>query len=976
LLFDRVISLIAKSTETTSQTKLYPFDLFTYFNMFMRNVFIAAVSLQALVEGVIAQEKVTLTKFVTKHKAKPTAAAEGGNPYELPPMPNQPDEPEVTVVPTSYITDGTTIFVDETVTIPCSRCTASTAGDADAEVTSEVITTVISSEDGSVSDQTAEVTVIPTSYITDGTTIFVDETVTIPCSKCAATKTGGEADAETTSEGVFETSPPEETTGGDSDAEGTSAPVEATTAGDSEPEVTVIPTSYITDGTTIFVDETVTIPCSKCAATKTGGQGDAETTSEAVSETVPGGNTEVETAPAEATTGGDSDAAGTSSAVSEAVTEIETLSTAEATDSGSITEQTADITTVVPTSFITKGTTRYVDVTVTIPCTKCAGGKKTNTAATDDAEETTAAFETTGATQKGAETSAPADETTDVEEATQPANTATDEVDASTEAETPIPTIILTTGKGQNTFTSQPGPFANTTVPAGPETTGANQLPSAVTSEAATSSAVVSKVNKPVIVVIREVTIFHRTVVIGAACPPVKRGNKGDFVVGTGSDEQSFPEVGEALDDACSKQFKACSKNAGKNFEVSDCQKQLEICRSDASSTAKAPTGDMKESTETASIVLPSDANVTGKDNKGALGGHVVISTRTLTVSESCVISGGTPVITTPASTDAAETTAPADAETTAEAETTSDTDAAASTALGVETSEAVTVVTGTKTGVVVITMTNSDGEMTTTVMTLTNGVPTGTGTVIVPGNTQVESSAEAVPTSEAPVETMPVAETTAIGEGSSALGVGTTDAETVVTGTQTGVVVITMTKSDGEISVTSMTVSNALPTGTGTGVVVVPGSGDETTAEVPVITSVIVPSGGDKTSVEAPAETTETAIGQETTVVGDKTVTKTITNQVTSYVTVGVNTATVGVETITKTLTNEVTETVTMPCGSCQTAKIVTSVVTMCPAPTTMATNTVREPETVYVTATVEALGMHSSVPAPERFRRMLGLW
>ncbi|CAJ0539080.1 Ff.00g068720.m01.CDS01 [Fusarium sp. VM40] len=908
--------------------------------MFMRNVLIAAVSLQALVEGVIAHdkpEKVTLTKFVTKHKAKPTAAAAGDNPYELPP--NQPDEPEVTVIPTSFITDGTTIFVDETVTIPCSRCTASTAGDADAEVTSEVITTVISSEDGNVSDQTAEVTVIPTSYVTDGTTIFVDETVTIPCSKCAATKTGGEADAETTSEGVFVTSPPsEETTGGDSDAEGTSAPAEVTTADDSEPEVTVIPTSYITDGTTIFVDETVTIPCSKCAATKTGG---------------------------------DSDAAGTS----EAVTEAETLSTADATDSGFITEQTADITTVVPTSFITKGTTRFVDVTITIPCTKCAGGKNTNTAATDDAEETTAAFETTGATQKGAETSAPADETTDVEEATQPANSATDEVDASTEAATPIPTIILTTGNSQNTFTSQPGPFANTTVAAGAETTGADQLPSAVTSEAATSSAVISKVNKPVIVVIREVTIFHRTVVIGAACPPVKRGNKGDFVVGTGSEEQTFPEVGEALDDACSKQFKGCSKNAGKNFEVSDCQKQLEICRSDASSTAKAPTGDMKESTETASIVLPSDANVTGKDNKGALGGHVVISTRTLTVSESCVISGGTPVITNPASTDAAETTAPADAETTAEAEATSDAEAAASTALGAETSEAVTVVTGTKTGVVVVTMTNSDGEVSTTVMTLTNGVPTGTGTVIVPGNTEVESSAEAVPTSEAPVETIPVAETTAVGEGSSALGVGTTDAETIVTETKTGVVVITMTKSDGEISVTSMTLSNALPTGTGTGVVVVPGSGDEATAEVPVITSVIVPSGADQTSVEAPAETTETAIGQETTVV-DKTVTKTITNQVTSYVTVGVNTATVGVETITKTLTNEVTETVTLSCGGGQNANVVTSVVTMCPAPTTMATTQSREPETVYVTATVEALRMHSSVPAPERFRRMLGFW
>src|SRR6478736_6059100 len=130
--------------------------------MFMRNVLIAAVSLQALVEGVIAQEKVTLTRTVTRQKPKTSA----GNPYEV------PDVPEVTVVPTSYITDGTTIFVDETVTIPCSRCTASTAGDADAEATSEaeVVSTVITTdaEDGDVSDKTAEVTVVPTSYITDG----------------------------------------------------------------------------------------------------------------------------------------------------------------------------------------------------------------------------------------------------------------------------------------------------------------------------------------------------------------------------------------------------------------------------------------------------------------------------------------------------------------------------------------------------------------------------------------------------------------------------------------------------------------------------------------------------------------------------------------------------------------------------------------------------------------------------------------
>ncbi|RYC95728.1 hypothetical protein BFJ63_vAg1541 [Fusarium oxysporum f. sp. narcissi] len=840
--------------------------------MFMRNVLIAAVSLQALVEGVIAQEKVTLTRTVTRQKPKSSA----GNPYEV------PDVPEVTVVPTSYITDGTTIFVDETVTIPCSRCTASTAGDADAEVTSEVITTVITSDAGSVSDQTAEVTVIPTSYITDGTTIFVDETVTIPCSKCTATSTAGDSDAEGTSEAVSET-----------------------------------------------------VPESEALST------------------------------ADATTSGDAAAAGTSEAVSEAssetvseaaTTEVETLSTAEATNSGSITEQTADVTTVVPTSFITRGTTRYVNQTITIPCTKCAGGK-TKTVATGVVGETTldtsAALETTGATQDAAETSAETsapvkEETTDVDNATQTANTATNEADASTETEAPIPTtIILTTGKGQSTVATQPGPFANTTVAAGAETTGSDELPGAVSSEAATSSAVVSKVNKPVIVVIREVTIFHRTVVIGAACPPVKRGNKGDFVVGTGSDEKTFPELGEALTDACDKQFKDCSENAGKNFEVSDCQKQREICRADASSTAKAPTPITKESTETASVILPSDAEVTGKTKPG-VGGHVVISTRTLTVSESCAISDGTPVIEGPTSTGAVKTTE------TAAAETTSDAEAAGSTALGVETSEAATETAPgaveSSEAVTVVTMTKSDGEISTIAITLTNGVPTGTG--VVPPETQVDSSAEAA-------ETTAAAETSGDSEavGSTALGAETSEADETVTATSTGVVIITMTKSDGEISTTAITVSNGVPTGTG--VVTVPGEGEKTTVVVP------------------PAETSEGAIGQETTVpaAGETVITKTVTNQVTSYVTVGVNTMTVGVETVT--LTNQVTETVTVPCGAGkETAKVITSVITACPASTTLATTRAPEPETVYVTATVEAARLHSDVPAPERFRRMLGFW
>jgi hypothetical protein len=952
--------------------------------MFMRNVFVAAVSLQALVEGVVAQEKVTLTKYVTKAKAKAT------NAYPVPDLP----EPEVTVIPTSYIEDGTTIFVDETVTIPCSRCTASTAGDADAEATSEaeVFSTVITTDAGEVSDQTAEVTVIPTSYITDGTTIFVDETITIPCTKCAGgKKTETEAGAEETSEAAVET---EVTTGGDALAEGTSAEV------------------------------------------------------------------------------------------------VETLSTdvAEATESGDVPAQTAEVT-VIPTSYITDGTTIFVDETVTIPCTKCAGGKNTKTVPAEGAEETTTGADLEASTALGVATSeAPEEETTvatgdaaestPVENDTQTANTATDEVDASTEAETPIPTtiipsVILTTGNSQDTVTSQPGPFANTTMtaPAVADTTAIDELPAS--SEVATSSAVVSKINKPVIVVIREVTIFHRTIVIGAACPPVKRGNKGDFVVGTGSDEKSFTKIDEALDDACGKQAKACAKSAGKNYAVTDCQKQLEICRADASSTAKAPTGDMKESTETATVILPSDAAVTtGKDNKPAVGGHVVISTRTLTVSESCVVSDGTPVIETPASTDASATTVQ-----TADAETTSDAEFEASTALGVatsdvpevpESSDVVSTLTLTKpngevtvtsmtltpgvptgTGVTVpaeettaeapaetteaafettsnaefeastalgvatsevpdvpdvvttLTLTKPNGEVTVTSMTLTNGVPTGTG--VYPGNTETKVVSDAE-TSEAPVETMPVvetppaAETTAEAEVSSALGVETSEeATTVVTGTQTGVVVITMTKPNGEVSVTSMTLTPGVPTGTGTAIVTVPA--EQTTAEAPAETS------------EAAIETTIVPGGQETTVVGDKTITHTVTNQITSYITVGVDTVTEGTETITKTLTNEVTQTVTvpseeitktvtlpgggeitktvtipgegevvktvtLPCDGEQGANVVTSVVTMCPAPTTMATASTKAPETVYVTATVEAQNMKPSpYPVPGRFRRMLGL-
>ncbi|RSL44845.1 hypothetical protein CEP54_014511 [Fusarium duplospermum] len=160
--------------------------------MYMRNALVAAVGLQYLVEGILAQDKVTLTKTVTRRKPSSSVAAE------------EATEDITTVVPTSYITDGTTIWVDETITIPCSAsaCTATTTGSVDAESTAETAdaagTSSESTDDGNVTEQTADITtVVPTSYITDGTTIFVDETITIPCSKCEATST---AEAESTAE--------------------------------------------------------------------------------------------------------------------------------------------------------------------------------------------------------------------------------------------------------------------------------------------------------------------------------------------------------------------------------------------------------------------------------------------------------------------------------------------------------------------------------------------------------------------------------------------------------------------------------------------------------------------------------------------------------------------------------------------------------------------------------------------------------
>jgi hypothetical protein len=888
--------------------------------MYMRNALVAAVGLQYLVEGILAQDKVTLTKTVTKRKSSSSVTAE------------EATEDITTVVPTSYITDGTTIWVDETITIPCSAsaCTATqTTGSVDAESTAETAdaagTSSESSVDGNVTEQTADITtVVPTSYITDGTTIFVDETITIPCSKCEATSTAEAestaetADANTTgAESTAETADANTTTE-TADAASTSEPVDGNVTEQTADITTVVPTSYITDGTTIFVDETITIPCTKCEATETG----AESTAETADANTTGAESTAETADANTTTE-TADAATSSLPV----------------DDGNVTEQTADITTVVPTTYVTEGTTITEEQTITIPCTKCAATQTTGEAEStaivpsgDNTAETSAASET-----QSVASSQDADGTTSAEETgAQTAGTASDDAETSTEVESTIPTSfstnILSTGFGGSTATGPTGLFPNTSIAVETSAVASTILPeepTVTTGEVKTSgTAVVSKIPKPVIVVIREVTIFHRTIVIGAACPPVKAGNSGNYIVGRDSEEKSFTEIGDALTDACNKQFKACSTIAGKNFRVADCQKQLTNCLADAASTAKAPTPVTKESTETASIILPSDATITGESKSYIGNGNVVISTRTLTVSESCEISDGTPVIKGPTATGETAVETTADAETTSAAESDAESTQDATT-------EASEEVTGTQTGNVVtsITMTNSNGEVTVTAITLTTGQPTGTGVVSVP--TGADSTQD----------------------------VATTEATEEVTGTQgveSSAIVITMTKSDGEISVTSITLSTAGPSGTGA-------------------VSIPYGPGADETSVPAPEATDSSAIGQDTTAVPSGTngvVTVTVGGN-----TDGIVTVTVGGNTdvVTQTVTAKVTETetVTVGCGAngSQSAATIISIVTTCPESTTLATATsTRVPETVYVTETVEFARQTATPDTPQRLRRMLG--
>ncbi|KAJ4206717.1 hypothetical protein NW767_003005 [Fusarium falciforme] len=874
--------------------------------MYMRNALVAAVGLQYLVEGILAQDKVTLTKTVTKRKSSSSVTAE------------EATEDITTVVPTSYITDGTTIWVEETITIPCSAsaCTATqTTGSVDAESTAETAdaagTSSESSVDGTVTEQTADITtVVPTSYITDGTTIFVDETITIPCSKCEAAST---AEAESTAETADAN-----TTASTADAAGTS----------SESSVDGTVTEQTADITT-----TITIPCSKCEAASTA---EAESTAETADANTTGAESTAETADANTTTE-TADAATSSLPV----------------DDGNVTEQTADITTAVPTTYVTEGTTITEEQTITIPCTKCAATQTTGEAESTESTAIVPSGDNTAETSAASETqsvasSQDADGTTSAEETgTQTAGTASDDAETSTEVESTIPTSfstnILSTGFGGSTATGPTGLFPNTSIAVETSAVASTIVPvdsTATTGEVKTSgTAVVSKIPKPVIVVIREVTIFHRTIVIGAACPPVKAGNSGNFIVGRDSEEKSFTEIGDALTDACNKQFKACSTIAGKNFRVADCQKQLTNCLADAASTAKAPTPVTKESTETASIILPSDATITGESKSYIGNGNVVISTRTLTVSESCEISDGTPVIKGPTATGETAVETTADAETTtaagSDAETTSAAESDAESTQDVATTEASEEVTGTQTGNVVtsITMTNSNGEVTVTAITLTTGQPTGTGAVSVP--TGADSTQD----------------------------VATTEATEEVTGTQgveSSAIVITMTKSDGEISVTSITLSTAGPSGTGA-------------------VSIPYGPGADETSVPAPEATDSSAIGQDTTAVPSGTngvVTVTVGGN-----TDGVVTVTVGGNTdvVTQTVTAKVTETetVTVGCGAngSQSAATIISIVTTCPESTTLATATsTRVPETVYVTETVEFARQTATPDTPQRLRRMLG--
>lgn len=577
------------------------------------------------------------------------------------------------------------------------------------------------------------------------------------------------------------------------------------------------------------------------------------------------------------------------------------------------------------------GTTIWVDTTVTIGCSLCASKSKylstvtsatastTTGASSGDSETDTDDDECSTETDDYDYTSTspvPAGTTTSPasgEETTPSSGEATTSIpyggsestpasaqetsvggsatgEGSSVAYTPS-SVILSTGNSGNTATPSGGIFTNSTggysTPSGngPETTavttGENSAETGgelVVTETYTSEGVVttdvstvSTISSPVIIVIRQVTIFTFHFALGGNCPNVQHHSSGNgsYVVGEegSSSSETYSGLGEACSSACYKQFKKCALAAGKNFDLSDCKTQLTSC---LSSAATHTTSDSSAETVTQSVVLPSDATSSASSYIG--GGVTVISTRTLTVSEVCTIgTSGVGITTTSgASTTAAATTTPAAAETT----------------------ESVPMVE-TTTGITV-SYVNEQGSTVTSYSTMTLTVPctkclassTEVATTDVATTTSGDNSAE-TPSSHVSIVTL--TNTVPNGSGGSTI-VYSESTFAVPTGTETatggysfpgsattpsgpdstpsapiGSVTLTntVTNSNGHSSVVLSVSTFSIPSGSGTGpfgtpVVSTPGSGLSETGSAPYGTPTPA---GTTTSGENSAETPSNSV-------------------------------------------------------------------------------------------------------------------
>ncbi|KAL6415445.1 hypothetical protein AUP68_02003 [Ilyonectria robusta] len=510
-----------------------------------------------------------------------------------------------------------------------------------------------------------------------------------------------------------------------------------------------------------------------------------------------------------------------------------------------------DTETIVPTvlTSIIDGTTLFVESTITIDCTKCDAAASSKTATLSQADQATTTEESSGSATTAAddddeECPTDTDDDFDLTTATPEGSAASSALAEGTSSAASFSGNVTEAG----IFTNSSTGYALPTGTSGGESgDGGIVITQTVTRDGTVEtevSTVTETISQPVIIIIRQVTVFTFTYAIGANCPIVKpdSSNSGSYIVGEGSDAESHTEIGSACNAACYKQFSSCTSASGKNFDVQDCKDQLSACLG----SAATHTTDTEASTVTQSVVLPPDAT-DGAESSYITNGGVVISTVTLTVGEVCTVgTGGVSIVTV----------------TNLPAETT------ASSALGVATTESAVMVETTQG--ITVSYVDEQGSTVTSITTLVITVPctkcaAGTTTAV-----EGSQTGETVVLTESTV-TLPATGTQSTGEISvvtltRTVSNGGAEESSVVTGSQTGETVV-LTEST----------------------VTLPATGTQTTGEISVVTLTrTVPNGGgEESSVVIGTETGETAIasatssssGEETSHISVVTLTNTVTN-------------------------------------------------------------------------------------------------